>query len=173
MLDTRLLTFTIAKCRKFPEILKCSGVPEIFLHFWSAGIFLHFWSAGNFPALPECRKFSCTSGVPEIFLHFRSAGNFPALLECRKFSCTSECRKFSGISGLPEIFQHFRIFHRIFLVSFSTSLYYQLLLQYTCSYTFQFFYLHEHFCRAHVPRSYTCRKHVSYTLKVNSEIKQM
>ena len=85
-----------------------SGVPEIILHFWSAGnypallecrkfsctsgvpeIFLHFWSAGNFPALLECRKFSCTSGVPEIFLHFWSAGNFPAFLECRKFSCIS------------------------------------------------------------------------------------
>ena len=84
--DTRLLTFTIAKCRKFPEILR---VPEIFLHFWSAGIFLHFRSAGNFPALPECRKFSCTSGVPEIFLHFWSAGNFPAFLDCRKFSSIS------------------------------------------------------------------------------------
>ena len=106
--DTRLLTFTIAKCRKFevlaflesgnfPAFLECrkfsciSGVPEIFLHFWSAG---------NFPAFLECRKFSCISGVPEIFLHFWSAGNFPAFLECRKFS---------GISGVPEIFLHFNI----------------------------------------------------------------
>ena len=53
-------------------------------------IFLHFWSAGNFPALLECRKFSCTSGVPEIFLHFWSAGNFPAFLECRNFPAFQE-----------------------------------------------------------------------------------
>ena len=119
----------------------------MFQHFW---IFLHFWSAGNFPAFLECRKFSCISGVPEIFLHIWSAGNFPAFLECRKFS---------SISGS---------FIELFL-SASVHLYiYQSLLQYTCSYTFQFFYLHEHFCRTHVPtlfiflylHEHFCRMHV-------------
>ena len=85
---------------------------EIFLHSENAGNFPtqrmpeisytqrmpeNFENAGKFPALRECRKFSCTQRMPEIFLHSENAGNFPALRECRKFSCTQR---------MPEIFLH-------------------------------------------------------------------